>query len=146
QGTSAVPCVHLARALFEAGRGATAFAVLCAGLGAAEPAWRDTQLRTLAEPWRRANLDVPMDRTTKAKEADPVKLARWAIACEPTNADAHCELGLALAQQGNVIQALHHLELGARDRSTQLLTYKLSRSGHAAAQLVADYAARSITP
>src|SRR6185503_19446872 len=39
EGKTAVPCMHAARALLAAGRGPAAFAVLCAGLGAAGDAW-----------------------------------------------------------------------------------------------------------
>ena len=152
-GVSAVPCVHAARVLFEAGRAPAAFAALCDGLRAAPPEWRNAQLATLADAWRRAKLDVPLafDKVAggvfeSLQQNDPVraeKLARWAIAYDPGNGEAHRNLGLALAHQGKTIDAMHHLVRGAREQATQILAGVLYQAGKLPdAIAVLDYASR----
>ena len=156
EGITAVPCLHAARILFEAGRAPAALSVLCTGMRAAESRgaeWRDAQLETLREPWRRANLDVPLEFEKVAagmfealQKGDPAraeKLGRWAIAYDPTNGEAHRNLGLALAQQGKVIDAMHHLVRGTRDQATQILSGVLYQAGKLPEALaVLDYASR----
>ena len=152
-GVSAVPCVHAARVLFDAGRAPAAFATLCGGLRAAAPAWRDDQLKTLADAWRRANLDVPIefdqvaagvfDSLQKGDRLRAEKLARWAIAYDPSNDEAHRNLGLALAHQGKTIDAMHHLVRGTREQASQILSGVLYQAGKLVeAMAVLDYASR----
>ncbi len=153
EGTTAVPCVQAARVLFTAGRAPAALAVLTAGLASADEAWRDRALATLAGPWKQANLDVPFefaqvaagvfDALQKGEPARAEKLGRWAVAFDPTNAEAHRNLGLALAQQGKVVDAMHHLVRGTREQATQILSGVLYQSGQlAVAMAVLDYASR----
>ena len=153
-GLTAVPCVHLARIMFDAGRAPAALAVLSAGMRAARsPAWRDTQLESLREKWRTSSLDVPFEFADVAagcfealQHGDPAraeKLGRWAVAFDPTNAEAHRNLGLALAQQNKVLDAMHHLVRGTREQATQILSGVLYQSGKLAeAMTVLDYASR----
>ena len=155
-GVSAVPCVHAARVLFDAGRAPAAFVALCSGLRAATPEWRDSQLALLADSWRRANLDVPIefDRVAAGvfeslQHGDPARaerLARWAIAYDPYNAEAHRNLGLALAQQGKTIDAMHHLVRGTSEQAAQILSGVLYQAGKLPeAMAVLDYASRWYT-
>jgi tetratricopeptide (TPR) repeat protein len=153
EGVSAGPAVHAARVLLAAGRAPAAFTVLCAGLGAADEAWRATQLATLAEPWKRANLDVPLALDQVAaqmfealQKGEPVraeKLGRFAVAIDPYNAEAHRNLGIALAQQGKIPDALHHLMRGTSEQATQILCGLLYQTGKLPdAMAVLDYASR----
>lgn len=152
-GVSAVPCVHAAKVLFEAGRAPAALAVLCSGLRTATPAWRDRALASLADTWKRSKLDVPMELHKVAagvlealQKNDAVrgeKLARWAVAYDPDNEEAHRNLGLALATQGKVTDALAHLVRGTHDQATQILSSVLYQNGRLAeAMTVLDYASR----
>jgi len=153
-GITAVPCVHLARILFDAGRAPAALAVLTGGLRAApSTTWRDAQLESLREKWRTSSLDVPFEFSEVAagcfealQHGDPAraeKLGRWAVAFDPTNAEAHRNLGLALAQQNKVQEAMHHLVRGTREQATQILSGVLYQSGKLAeAMTVLDYASR----
>lgn len=152
-GVSAVPCVHAAKVLFEAGRAPAALAVLCSGLRAATPAWRDKALASLADSWKRSKLDVPMEFEKVAsgvfealQKNDPVraeKLARWAVAYDPGNGEAHRNLGLALAMQGKVTDALVHLVRGTHEQATQILSGVLYQNGRLPEALtVLDYASR----
>lgn len=153
EGLSAGPAVHAARVLLAAGRAPAAFAVLCAGLGAAEDAWRGAQLASLAEPWKRAGLDVPLafdqvaaqmfEALQKGEPARAEKLGRLAVAIAPHNAEAHRNLGIALAQQVKIPEALHHLMRGTADQATQILCGLLYQSGQLpSAMAVLDYASR----
>ena len=142
EGKSAGPCVHAAEVLLDAGRGPAAMAVLSAGLGAAEPAWRDRQLAALAPAWARLPLDVPLsfepliEATQQALARGELpraeKLARLAVAIEPTDREARRRLGVALAQQGKAADALEHLVRDAPDDAPQLLADTLAASGQAA--------------
>ncbi|MDB4957315.1 MAG: repeat protein [Myxococcales bacterium] len=153
EGKSAGPCVLLARVLFEQGRAPAAVSVLCSGMGAADETWRDKQLATLSAPWKLSNVDVPMEFEKVAagvfealQKGDPAraeKLGRWAIAYDPNNAEAHRNLGLALARQGKVVDAMHHLIRGTREQATQILSgvlYQTQKLPEAMAVL--DYASR----
>ncbi len=153
EGRTAVPCVHAARVLFEAGRAPAGLAVLCAGFRACDEARRAKQLATLADAWKSARIDVPFEFDKVAagvfealQKGDPAraeKLARWAVAYDPTNGEAHRNLGLALAQQGKTIDAMHHLVRGTREQATQILSGVLYQSGRLpAAMAVLDYASR----
>src|SRR5262249_11988472 len=74
------------------------------------------------------------------------KLARWAVAYDPTNSEAHRNLGLALAQQGKIVDALHHLVRGTREQATQILSGVLYQAGKLPEALaVLDYASRWYT-
>ncbi|HEU4610583.1 MAG TPA: tetratricopeptide repeat protein, partial [Kofleriaceae bacterium] len=152
-GVSAGPCVHAAKVLFDAGRAPAALAVLCAGLRAADAEERDRAIATLAEPWKRSKLDVPMAFEKVAagvfealQNGDAIrgeKLARWAVAYDPHNAEAHRNLGLALAMQGKVTEALSHLVHGTREQATQILSGVLYQHGKLPeAMAVLDYASR----
>ena len=71
------------------------------------------------------------------------KLGRWAVAYDPGKAEAHRNLGLALAQQGKVVDALHHLVRGTREQATQILSGVLYQTGKLPeAMAVLDYASR----
>jgi tetratricopeptide (TPR) repeat protein len=153
EGVSAGPSMHLARVLLAAGRGPAALAALVAGLRAATPAWRDRALPSLAEGWNRLKLDVPLafekiatEMFTALQKGDAAraeKLGRWAVACDPTNAEAHRNLGLALAQQGKVPDAITHLMRATRDQATQIVSGVLYQSGKLPeAMAVLDYASR----
>jgi tetratricopeptide (TPR) repeat protein len=153
EGITAGPCLHAARVLLGVGRAPAAFAVLCAGLGAADEAWRTEQLATLAEPWRRAHLDVPLEldqvaaqmfeALQKGEPARAEKLGRFAIAIDPKNGETHRNLGIALAHQGKIPEALHHLMRGTPEQATQILCGLLYQTGKLAdAMAVLDYASR----
>jgi len=153
EGINAGPCVHAARVLLDAGRGPAALGVLTAGLRAATPAWRDRQLASLADGWSRIKLDIPLafekvaaamfDALQKGEPARAEKLGRWAVAIDPTNGEAHRNLGLALAQQGKVADALVHLVRGTREQATQILSGVLYQAGKLPeAMAVLDYASR----
>ncbi|HUJ59001.1 MAG TPA: tetratricopeptide repeat protein [Kofleriaceae bacterium] len=139
EGKTAGPCVHAARVLLGAGRAPAALAVLCAGLRAAEPAWRDRQLATLADAWKTARLDVPLELdkvsagVLEALDHGDLpraeRLARWAVAFAPDNAEAERDLGLALARQGKVQDALHHLVRGTGEQAATILAGVLVRAG-----------------
>jgi tetratricopeptide (TPR) repeat protein len=152
-GVSAGPSVLLARVLFDNGRAPAALTVLCSGLRAAGEEWRDAQLATLAEPWKQSKLDVPIEFENAAsgmfealQHGDPVraeKLGRWVVALDAGNAEAHRNLGLALAAQGKVVDALEQLVHGTRDQATQILSGALYQHGKLAeAMIVLDYASR----
>jgi tetratricopeptide (TPR) repeat protein len=153
EGKTAVPCMHAARVLLAAGRGPAAFAVLCAGLGAAGDAWRTEQLAALADAWRHAKLGVPLELDQLASQmfealqrAEPAraeKLGRFAVAIDPHNGEAHRNLGIALAQQGKIPEALHHLMRATPEQATQILCGLLYQTGKLAdAMAVLDYASR----
>ncbi len=155
-GVTAVPCLHLARVLFDAGRAPAALAVLSSGMRAAVArgeSWRDSQLEALRERWRASGLDVPFEFAEVATgcfealqhgdAARAEKLGRWAVAYDPGNGEAHRNLGLALAQQGNVFDAMHHLVRGTREQATQILSGVLYQSAKVAdAMAVLDFASR----
>lgn len=152
-GVSGVPSVHAARVLFDAGRAPAALAVLSSGLRAAGQDVRDKALASLADAWKRSKLDVPMDfekvaasvfeALQKNDAARGEKLARWAVAYDPSNQEAHRNLGLALAMQGKVTDALAHLVRGTREQATQILSGVLYQNGKLAdAMAVLDYASR----
>lgn len=153
EGISAIPAVHAARVLFDAGRAPAAIAVLSAGLAPAGEAWRDNALASLADAWKKSKLDVPMafDKVAAGvfeslQKGDAVrgeKLARWAVAYDPQNSEAHRNLGLALAMQGKVVDALAHLVKGTREQATQILSGVLYQHGKLPeAMAVLDYASR----
>ncbi len=153
EGTSPVPAVHLARALFTAGRGPAAISVLCAGLPAADDRQRGPAIASLLDSWKRSGTDIPLAFEKVAagmfealQNGDPAraeKLGRWAVACDPSNGEAHRNLGLALAAQGKVPDALGHLVRVTPLQATQILSGVLYQSGKAAeAMTVLDYASR----
>ena len=153
EGVSAGPCVHAARVLLDAGRGPAALAVLTAGLGAATTEWRARQLATLADGWSRIKVDIPLafEKVAAAmfealQTGDPARaerLGRWAVAIDPDNAEAHRNLGLALAQQAKIPDALVHLMRGTRDQATQILSGVLYQTGKLPESMaVLDYASR----
>ncbi|HEU0036075.1 MAG TPA: tetratricopeptide repeat protein [Kofleriaceae bacterium] len=153
EGKTAAPCVQAARVLFDAGRAPAALAVLSTGLAAATPAWRARQLQTLAEPWKRSKLDTPIafdkvasamfEALQKGEHARAEKLGRWAVALEPDNTEAHRNLGLALAHQGKLVDALHHLVRGTHEQATQILSGVLYQAGKLVEALaILDYISR----
>ena len=153
EGRSAVPCVHAARVLLSVGRAPAAFNVLCAGLGPADAAWRTAQLAALAQADGPAQLDVPLDRDRVLAQlfealqggepARAEKLGRLAVAIDPANGFAHRNLGMALAHQGKLPEALHHLTRGAPEQATQLLCGLLYQAGKLPDALAAlDHASR----
>lgn len=153
EGSTAGPALHLAKVLADHGRIATAQAVLAAGLVAATRAQRTAALASVAEAW---NLDVPLQPERAASELfealqkrDPVraeKLGRWAVACDPDNTEINRNLGLALAQQGKLVDALHHLSRGTREQATQILAGVLFQHTKLAEALaVLDHASRWYT-
>jgi hypothetical protein len=139
--------------LLAAGRAPAALSVLCAGLGAGDAEWRAAQVAALAEPWAAAHVDLPLDReraTAQLFEAleagEPVraeKLGRLAVALDPDSAEAQRNLGLALAQQGKLPEALRHLTLGVPAQATEILCGVLHQSGRSPdAIAAARYASR----
>lgn len=153
QDVSAGPAVHAARVLLEAGRGPAAVSVLVAGLSAAGPDWRDRQIATLAPTWKKLGIDIPLDfakvgaqlfaALQKGDLARAEKLGRWAVAFDPENGEAHRNLGLALAQQGKIADALVHLVRATPEQATQILSGVLYQAGKLPdAMAVLDYASR----
>ena len=153
QGVSAGPAVRAAQVLLDAGRGPAAVAVLTAGLSAAGEEWRDRQLAALAPAWKKLSIDIPLDfakvatgvfeALQKGDAARAEKLGRWAVAFDPTNGEAHRNLGLALAQQGKIPDALVHLVHATPDQATQILSGVLYQAGKLPdAMAVLDYASR----
>ncbi len=156
EGVSPVPCAHAARVLFEAGRAPAAVTVLSTGLASATPRWRDAHVAELAPLWAAAKLETPFAfeqvaagvfAALQAREpARAEKLARWAVAFDPTNSEAHRNLGLALAQQGKIADAMVHLVRGTREQAAQILAGVLSqRDKLPDAIAVLDYASRWYT-
>jgi tetratricopeptide (TPR) repeat protein len=153
EGISAIPAVHAARVLLDAGRAPAALAVLSAGLSPAGAEWRDNALASLADAWKKSKLDVPMafekvaagvfESLQKGDAVRGEKLARWAVAYDPQNSEAHRNLGLALAMQGKVVDALAHLVKGTHEQATQILSGVLYQHGkQPEAMAVLDYASR----
>ncbi|HEX3479404.1 MAG TPA: hypothetical protein VHT91_30485 [Kofleriaceae bacterium] len=150
---TAAPCAHAARVLLAAGRAPAALSVLCAGLGAGDAEWRAAQVAALAEPWAAAHVDLPLDRERAAAQlfealeagepARAEKLGRLAVALDPDSAEAQRNLGLALAQEGKLPEALHHLTLGVPDQAIEILCGVLDQGGRRAeASAVSAYASR----
>ncbi len=148
-GVTAMPCVHAARALFDAGRAPAALAVVLRATG-------PVRAQTLREPWTRVAIEVPFDfdkaltaATAALAAGEPAraeKLARWAVAVEPGNADAQRALGFALAQQGKLVDALDRLTRGARELAPQVLASMLVQRGKLADALaIQGYASRWYT-
>src|SRR5678816_1257273 len=86
-----------------------------------------------------AKLDVPLEPDQLASEmfealqrSEPAraeKLGRFAVAIDPRNGEAHRNLGIALAHQGKIPEALHHLMRATHEQATQILCgllYQLS--------------------
>ena len=153
EGRSAGPAVHATRVLLATGRAPAALAVLAAGLGAADAVWRDAALAALAEPWQRAGFDVPLaldqlatgmfEALQQGTPARSAQLGALAVAIDPDNGEAHRNLGLALAQQGQIPEALHHLMRGTPEQATQILSGLLYQAGNLPeAMAVLDYASR----
>ena len=153
EGKTCVPAGHAARVFFAAGRAPVALGILCAGLGAGDAAARAAQLAALAGPWREAQVDVPLDparvpsllfEALHAGElARAEKLGRLAVALDPDAAESHRNLGLALARQGKIPEALHYLTRSAPEQATQVLCGVLYQSGQLAdATAALDYASR----
>ena len=151
EGRTAGPAIQTARVLFDAGRAAAAIGVLSMGIAAATPAERDRALASFAAIWGSNDLPIAFDRVATGvfealQKPDLVraeKLGRWAVALDPSNGEAHRNLGLALAQQGKVVDALHHLTRATREQATQILSGVLYQAGkHAEATAVLDYASR----
>ena len=153
EGRSAAPCLHAARVLLRGGRAPAALGLLVRGLAAATIAERDAGLASLADDWRRSSIDVPLafdklalgvfEALQKGDAARAEKLGALTVAIDPTNAEAHRNLGLALAQQGKVAEALHHLVRATPDQATQILSGVLYQAGKLPdAMAVLDYASR----
>ncbi|HEY4056406.1 MAG TPA: hypothetical protein VGM39_07345 [Kofleriaceae bacterium] len=153
EGISAAPTVHAARVLLDAGRGSAALTVLASGLSAARKDSRDQQVPTLEASWTKLNLDVPFDFAKAAAQmfqslqsGDAVRaerIGRWLVAYDPTNAEAHRNLGLALAMQGKAADALVHLVRATPEQATQIVSGVLHQAQHTAeAMTLLDYASR----
>jgi len=153
EGVSEVPSVHAARVLFDAGRAPAALAVLSAGISAATEDARDKAVASLSDAWKRSRTDVPLEFNKVAagvfealQKGDPAraeKLGRWAVAYDPTNGEAHRNLGLALASQGKIADAMAHLVKGTREQATQILSGVLYQAGKIPEAMgVLDYASR----
>ncbi|CAN5890809.1 hypothetical protein BH11MYX2_BH11MYX2_09200 [soil metagenome] len=147
------PALHAARVLLDAGRGPAALSVLAVGLPSAHKDWRDRHVPVLEASWTKLNLDVPFDFAKAAAQmflslqgGDPARaerIGRWLIAYDPHNAEAHRNLGLALAQQGNVADALVHLVRATPEQATQIVSGVLHQAQHTATALtLLDYASR----
>ncbi|MCB9573087.1 MAG: tetratricopeptide repeat protein, partial [Kofleriaceae bacterium] len=153
RGVDAGPCVAAARALFAAGAAEAALTILCDGLHAADEAERDRHLQTLAGPWQASGLDVPFgfqaaaggvfEALQRGDGARAARLGRWALAMDPHNAEGHRNVGLALAIQGEVLDALTHLTRATPDQATQILSGTLYQTGRLPQALeVLDFASR----
>ena len=153
RGDSALPGIRAARVLLTAGRGEPALAMLCDAFPDADVITRDRELAPLANLWSAAGINVPFEFDRAAEEtsaavqagapARAVQLGRWAVACDPDNAEAHRNLGLAFAQQGMVPDAIHHLVRATRDQALQLTSGVLYQSGRLVeAMAVLAYASR----
>jgi len=148
-GITSVPCVHAARALFEAGRAPAALAVVLRASG-------PVRAQTLREPWTRLAVEVPFDldkaltaATSALAANEPARaerLARWVVAVEPGNADGQRALGFALAHQGKLAEALEHLTRGVGELAPQILASMLVQRGKLVDALaVQSYASRWYT-
>lgn len=148
--------LHAALAFFAAGDGEVAFTLLCAGLGNAAEEYRDKALELLKAPFAKAKLGVPFEFQKAANAAfqalqkgDPVKAeraARWLVAQESDNEEAHRNLGLALAAQGRAAEALASLVDATPEQATQILAGVLHQGGKLPEALsVLDYASRWYT-
>ncbi|MGN6104568.1 MAG: hypothetical protein ACTHU0_05665, partial [Kofleriaceae bacterium] len=144
EGRSAIPCVHAARLLLESKRGPAALGVLASGLAAAGGD-RDALVGSLAELWQRSAPGVPLERDAvlaglaealaRGELPRAEKLGRWAIALDPANAEAHVQLGTALARQGKRLDALQVLARGDRARASERVARALVEAGRAAEAL-----------
>lgn len=153
EGRTPVPAIHTTRVLLGAGRSAAAIGVLTAGIASADAKQRDHALESFGTSWpteiprtfdRVANGVFEALQAADAPRAE--KLGRWAVAFDPRNPEGHRNLGLALAQQGKVVDAIHHLTRATRDQGTQILSGVLYQSGKVAeAMAVLDYASRWYT-
>ncbi len=133
QGITAGPCVHAARVLLGVGRAPAAVAVLGTGLVAGPADWRERQLGSLPT----ANLDLPLtatpaianarDALNQGDMARAERFGRWAVALDPSNAEARRHFGEALARQGKLPEALGQFIRVSRDRGSELLQRVLSQ-------------------
>jgi tetratricopeptide (TPR) repeat protein len=150
---NAEPTVLAARALFEAGDGVTAFSVLCHGLQPAGEEYRDKVLATLEQPFVAAKLGVPFSFQKAAnvvfqslQKGAPEKAeraARWCLALDPENGEVARNLGLALAAQGRVPEALAMLVRATPEQATQILAGVLNQAQKLPEALaVLDYTSR----
>ena len=148
-GITSMPCVHAARALFEAGRAPAALAVVLRASG-------PVRAQTLREPWTRLAVEVPFDldkaltaATAALAANEPARaerLARWVVAVEPGNADGQRALGFALAHQGKLVDALERLTRGVGELAPQILASMLVQRGKLDDALaVQSYASRWYT-
>ncbi len=156
EGVSGSPAIQLARVLLDAGRADPATIALQTGLGATRQG--DERARVIEElvvgrvdRWPAEAAPPAPDRAlVETREAlqnkDPAsaeRLGRWAIAFDPEAVEAHRSLGLACAQQGNIVDALHHLARGTRGQATQILAGVLFQLGKLPQALaVLDHASR----
>ncbi len=147
------PAVRAARALFGAGNKEAAFRVLVDGVGAENDGYKDPAVLALEEPWTRSGLDVPFgfkeavtqafDLGQKSQPAQAARVLSWPCALDSNNAEAQRNLGLFLAQQNKVFEALERLIRATRDQGTQLCAGILYQAGHVPSALaVLDYASR----
>ena len=115
-GVTAAPCVHAARALFDAGRAPAALAVVLRATGpvrAQQPA-RAVDARRRRGPVRfRQGADGRDRRAGRGRARSRREARALGGRVEPGNADAQRALGFALAQQGKLVDALSPVD--ARD-------------------------------
>lgn len=156
RGHDGTAAVALARLHLEAGHGARALACLGEGLGAGGDDWRTAQVEALRPLWKAAKVDLPIDfakaaggmftALQKGEAAKAERLGRWCVALDPENEEAHRNLGLALAMQGKVTDALAHLVRATPDQATQILAGTLYQAGRLPEALVVlDHASRWYT-
>jgi tetratricopeptide (TPR) repeat protein len=145
-----------AHACFAKGDGETAFTTLCVGLQNAGEEYRDKQLEKLKKPFTAAKLGVPFDFKKASnvvfealQKGDPARAeraARWCLAIDPENGEVSRNLGLALAAQGKIPEALTCLVKATREQATQILVGVLYQSGKLPEALrVLDFASRWYT-
>jgi tetratricopeptide (TPR) repeat protein len=140
---------------------------------ASDDAWRAAQLGELGELWAQAGLDAPpaaVERTPperRGRTGDPIaamverivaqiteavergepargeQLGRLAIAIDPLRGEAQHRLGIALAHQGKLAEALHHLTRALPEQASQMLAELLHEAGRLPDALRAlDYASQ----
>jgi tetratricopeptide (TPR) repeat protein len=153
RGFNAEPSVLAAQALFAAHEGEIAFLVLCHGLQQAGEEYRDKALAQLKAPFTAAKLGVPFDFQKAANAAfqamqksEPVKAeraGRWCLAQDSDNGEVARNLGLALAAQGRVPEALAMLVRATPEQATQILAGVLYQAGKLPEALaIIDFASR----
>jgi tetratricopeptide (TPR) repeat protein len=133
------PWLAVARGLFALGRPNDAFDAACHAVAAATPKERTQAIAELTPPWRSAGIRIPIDGQQafeagmRAASEDRLDAAiehlRWAVACEPGNAQRAHSLAAALARASEGPEAVRVLAAHERSDAPRLVGRALVESG-----------------